>query len=200
MILSPIPRPDPQGHRETRPQSGQGGQEDGPGSVPPNFRLGSPGMAAHTTWLAGWVQLQEGRPTHPCHPRQLDTDLSACGAGHNSPALWSCPESDKYRLPHVSPQTCARSVHTSLPAPTTGQRAWIPCPPHWLLLTFCPLVKLEPARQKARRQSRRRPRGPAMAGGGWRARRPGQSGQPVWGTSFRRQAQDRRVGRGGQLL
>ena len=44
-----------------------------------------------------------------------------------------------------------------------------------LLLTFCPPMKLRPARQRARKQSRRRPRGPAMAGGGWRARCPGQN-------------------------
>ena len=80
---------------------------------------------------------------------------------------------------HVSPELCPICVH-SLPAPTAGQQGlntWI-TPYNWLTLTFCPSTMLETARQKARRQSRRRPGDPAMTGGGWRAHCPAQS----WGS------------------
>lgn len=33
-------------------------------------------MAAHTTQLAGWAQLEESRLIHACYPKLPDTDLS----------------------------------------------------------------------------------------------------------------------------
>lgn len=120
------------------------------------------------------------------------------GGGPTAQPSGPARRADESRRPCVSPDLGPICV-PPLPAPTTGQQdpnTASPC--NWLTLTFCPLVKLEPARQKARRQSRRRPRGPAMAGDG--ARRPGQSGQPVWGTSSRRQAQGKRAGRLGRAV
>lgn len=68
-------------------------------------------------------------------------------------------------------------------------------PSNYLALTFCPLMMLELARQKVRRQSRRKPRGLAMASGCWRT----ELGQPVWGMSSGRQAQGEQAGMGRAL-
>lgn len=86
---------------------------------------------------------------------------SAWGGGHNSQPL-GLPRGQTRRQLRFLPRPMPLHVQ-SLPVPTTGwQGPDTVCPCNWLTLT-CPLMKT--ARQKARRQSGRRPWGPAMAGG-----------------------------------
>lgn len=123
--------------------------------------------------LAGQPDTEEGRLTHPCHPKWRDTDLSLRRWAQEPSPLSSSEE--VRQEPSVSPAphliwTC------SLPAPTTGQEVLdttAACDK--LTLTFCPMMKLDTARKRARKPSRRRLRGPAMIGGGWLACCVGQS-------------------------
>lgn len=197
MILSPVRRPGSQRDRASVWAGRAGGWA---WLCPPRPQAGEPWDAgAHS--MAGRLSTVGGGQANTPLPAQAARHApQPADVGTTAQPSGPARRTDKERLPSVPPDLCPICVH-SLPAPTSGQQGLdttSPC--NWLTLTFCPLVKWEPARQKARRQSRRRPRGPAMAGGGWQARRPGQSGQPVWGMSSRRQAQGARAGRGGQSL
>lgn len=179
-LLAPLgfggdPNSNPQARLRERPSLSLGREAR---SMGPALSLSTSGRGA-----PGWLPTPHGgRPAERGQGRVRQHGAATWAARHTPqpaevnttvPPSGPARRADQPRLPRVSPDLGPICVH-SLPAPTTGQQdldTVSPC--NWLPLTFCPLVKPEPARQKARRQSSRRPRGPAMAGGGWQARRPG---------------------------